>query len=157
MKAHINIGSNLGDRHALVQRAAAGIALLSRTPARLSQPIESAPWGFESDHPFINIGIEIESELPPHLLLHELQLIETSISAASHRTPSGAYADRLIDIDLICMEHTVTETPELTLPHPRMHLRDFVLKPLAELSPQWIHPILRKTAVQMLADLGEKA
>ena len=55
------------------------------------------------------------------------------------------------------MEQTVTDTPTLTLPHPRMHLRRFVLEPLLELSPQWIHPLLHKTPAQMLADINEKA
>ncbi|MDE6438915.1 MAG: 2-amino-4-hydroxy-6-hydroxymethyldihydropteridine diphosphokinase, partial [Muribaculaceae bacterium] len=64
-----------------------------------------------------------------------------------------SYADRLIDIDLICMEDIVTDTPALTLPHPRMHLRPFVLIPLCELSPQWVHPRLHMTAAGLLARL----
>lgn len=159
MTAHINIGSNLGDSHALIEQAAAGIALLASdgTAMRRSSFIESEPWGFESPHRFINLGVEITTGLSPHELLHRLQIIERTISATPHRNADGNYADRLIDIDLICMEQTVTDTTTLTLPHPRMHLRGFVLEPLMELSPQWIHPLLHKTPAQMLADLNEKA
>jgi len=156
MTAHINIGSNLGDSPALIGRAVAGIAILSDTAVRLSTMVESEPWGFASQHRFLNIGVEIETSLRPEQLLEKLQKIERSISPASHRTASGDYADRYIDIDLICMEQTVTDTPALTLPHPRMHLRRFVLRPLNELSPGWIHPLLLKTPGQMLADLDEK-
>lgn len=158
MTAHINIGSNLGDSHALIEQAAAGIALLASggTTMRRSGFIESEPWGFESPHRFINLGVEIAADLSPEELLDRLQAIERIISAKSHRNAEGGYADRLIDIDLICVEQTVTDTPTLTLPHPRMHLRRFVLEPLMELSPQWIHPLLHKTPAQMLADLNEK-
>ena len=103
------------------------------------------------------MGVEITTNLPPNELLHRLQTIEHIISTSSHRNADGGYTDRLIDIDHICMEQTVTDTPTLTLPHPRMHLRRFVLEPLLELSPQWIHPLLHKTPAQMLADINEKA
>lgn len=159
MTAHINIGSNLGDSHALIEQAAAGIALLASegSAMRCSGFIESEPWGFNSPHRFLNLGVEITTDLPPHELLHRLQAIERAISSTPHRYADGSYTDRIIDIDLICMEQTVTDTPTLTLPHPRMHLRRFVLEPLMELSPQWIHPLLHKTPAQMLADLNEKA
>lgn len=159
MTAHINIGSNLGDSLALIEQAAAGIALLASdgTAMRRSRIVESEPWGFTSTHRFLNMGVEITTNLPPNELLHRLQTIERIISTSSHRNADGGYTDRLIDIDLICMEQTVTDTPTLTLPHPRMHLRQFVLEPLMELSPHWIHPLLHKTPAQMFADINEKA
>ena len=87
--------------------------------------------------------------MEPLEILRLLREVETSINPASHRTASGEYADRVIDIDLIAVDDMVLNTPELTLPHPRMHLRAFVLEPLAELAPAWRHPLLHLTARQL--------
>lgn len=152
-RAHINIGSNTGDRRALLERAVARVSSLSLSEARVSATVESEPWGFTSPHRFLNAGVEITTEMEPLQLLEALLAIQTEISDAPHRHPDGSYADRPIDIDLICMEDTVTDTPALTLPHPRMHLRPFVLIPLCELSPQWVHPRLHMTAAGLLARL----
>ncbi len=157
--AHINIGSNLGDSRSLIEQAVAGIALLSSTPLRRSGLIESSPWGYDSPHRFLNIGVEIGTQLHPQQVLKQLLGIQQSISPASHRNPAGDYADRLIDIDLIyygnfTLDLPPTATlPAITLPHPRLHLRPFVLRPIDELSPLWRHPVLHLTAHEMLAEL----
>lgn len=103
MLAHINIGSNLGDSRSVIERAVAGIFSLSEGITRRSSFVESEPWGFESVNRFLNIGVEIETSLPPERLLSCLQKIEKEISSASHRNADGSYRDRLIDIDLIFM------------------------------------------------------
>lgn len=166
--AHINIGSNLGDSRALIGRAVAEIALLSTTPLRRSSFIESEPWGFDSPHPFLNLGVEIDTPdtLTSEALMLRLLSIQDAISPAPHRNPDGTYTDRLIDIDLIYHGSTLcTDRPlfgvcervsavhTLTLPHPRLHLRRFVLLPLLELSPRWVHPLLHLTPARMLARL----
>lgn len=157
--AHINIGSNLGDSRSLIERAVAEIALLTTAPLRRSGFIESPPWGYESPHGFLNIGVEIETAISPQQLLKRLLDIQDAISPLSHRTPDGTYADRLIDIDLIYYgeEHLdlpVTSTlPALSLPHPRLHLRPFVLRPISELSPAWRHPLLHLSAAELLIRL----
>lgn len=153
MTAHINIGSNKGDRRGQISRAAALVGNLSEGPVRISAIVESEPWGFESEAEFLNVGIEIETSLEPTALLRCLQQIERRLGATAHRDQEGRYIDRTLDIDLICMADTVCDTQELTLPHPRMHLRDFVLRPLAELSPSWRHPLTGQTAVAMLRQL----
>lgn len=158
-EAHINIGSNIGDRHALIERAVARVLNLSHKPGRVSAPVESEPWGFTSPHPFLNIGVQITTSLTPQELLDTLLAIQAEISDAPHRAADGSYIDRPIDIDLICMNDTVShvpvviDTPALTLPHPRMHLRPFVLIPLCELAPGWLHPLLNTTAAGLLARL----
>ena len=86
-------------------------------------------------------------------ILRKLQEIQCEINPSPHRDASGAYIDRAIDIDLIAIDDWVIDHPDLTLPHPRMHMRDFVLIPLRQLAPHWTHPILAKTAVEMIADL----
>ena len=92
--AHINIGSNLGDRAALIGRAVAAISARFAVTA-VSQPVESEPWGYSSPHPFLNIGVNIE--IPPTLSSRQLMLsllqIQNEIDAAPHRLPDGSYAD----------------------------------------------------------------
>lgn len=140
--AHINIGSNLGDSRSILERAVAEIAL--RWPCgalRRSTIVESEPWGFSSPHKFLNIGVEIQVEEPPLQVLDALLEIQNRICSSPHRDDAGGYVDRLVDIDLIFYDDVVMDTPRLRLPHPRMHLRPFVLIPLRELSPTWRHPL----------------
>ena len=130
---YLNIGSNQGDRRAYIEQAIALIASLSRDPVLRSSYIESEPWGFESSNRFLNIGIAITTSLEPVELLDRLQAIERRISPAPHRDADGNYIDRAIDIDIILIDDLSIDTPRLTVPHPRMHQRDFVMKPLQEL------------------------
>lgn len=152
--AYINIGSNIGDRHGNIAAAVAAIEAWITSPLRLSDPVESEPWGYDSPNSYINIGVAFETDLSSETLLHLLLEIEKSISSASHRTLSGGYADRIIDIDLIAVDEMVCCTPALTLPHPRMHLRRFVLIPMQQLNPAWRHPIIRLTPTQLLRQLN---
>lgn len=136
MAIYINIGSNQGDRQALIEQAVALIVShWAPAPVRRSRYIESDPWGYDSPNRFLNLGlaIDVDGMVDPLDTLHALQDIERSISPASHRNPDGSYADRLIDIDLIAIDHLRVNTPELTLPHPRAHLRPFVTTPLSDL------------------------
>lgn len=132
-RAYVNIGSNIGDRHALVGRAVALVSSLDEgSGALVSGAYESEPWGYESPHRFINVGVSLLTSASPLELLHRLQEMERGISPHSHRNPDGSYADRMIDIDLIAMEGVEMESAELTLPHPRAAQRAFVMQPLIE-------------------------
>lgn len=149
--AHINIGTNLGDRQANLRQAVAGIsAITGVTAIRVSKIVESAPWGYESQAPFLNIGVAVETILDPFSLFEALQGVEKQISCTPHRDRNGNYIDRIIDIDLIAYGEQMINTPKLIIPHPRMHLRPFVLFPLAELAPEWTHPILHLTPSLLL-------
>lgn len=152
--AHINIGSNIGDRLALIGQAVAAVERAFGVKAVCSAPYESAPWGFDSPNRFINMGLNIETgDIAPAEILHMLQTVQAEIDPSSHRKADGSYADRRIDIDLIALGDTVAKTPKLILPHPRMHLRDFVLRPMAQIYPGWHHPILHATPAELLSRL----
>lgn len=139
MRIHINIGSNQGDRRALIGQAVALIA--SAWPdarMRLSRPVESEPWGYESTNRFLNLGVMLDTDAlsSPHYVLRRLLAIERRVGGgAPHRGADGDYCDRPVDIDLIAVDRLCLSTPELTLPHPRARLRPFVMHPLRELDP----------------------
>lgn len=149
--AHINIGSNIGDRLALLGEAVAAVERELGVEAEVSAVVESEPWGFDSPNMFLNIGVNVEvGDLAPLELLYRLQAAQRSVDDSSHRKADGSYADRRVDIYLIALGEAVVDTAELTLPHPRMAQRDFVLRPMMELLPEWRHPISGLTAGEML-------
>ncbi len=145
----VNIGSNLGDRRLNLSRAMRAIGE-EFGQFEISHVVESEPWGFDSTHSFLNLGMMFSSDLPPKEILHRLQAIERHISPAPHRNPDGSYADRLIDIDIVAIDELQTADEELTLPHPHLAERRFFLEPLAELAPGWRHPANGLTPHQML-------
>lgn len=137
---YIALGSNLGDREALIQAALAAMRQVSGLRVlRLSRRIETAPEGFESERAFLNAVAEVEWRGAPLTLLDELQQIEASLGrqrpATGEAGANSRYADRTIDLDIIWLAgiHLVSE--RLTIPHPLAHQRSFVLGPLAELNP----------------------
>lgn len=150
---HLNIGSNLGDRHATIRRAVDLLRDRVEVVA-VSAPVESAPWGFDSPHAFVNVGVNVETTLTPLQLLEVTQEVERACGSANHRDAAGAYIDRVVDVDIIAAEAIIVTSRRITVPHPLMHRRRFVLEPLAELLPQWVHPLLQLTAAELLAALA---
>ena len=132
---HLNIGSNTGDRLALIERAIVLIGEYAGEVTARSRAVESSPWGFESPHPFMNVGINIETELEPLALLDRLQSIEREVSPIPHRNPDGSYRDRGIDIDIIAWNGLTMKTDRLSIPHPLAREREFVMLPLREIWP----------------------
>ena len=153
MVYYLNIGSNLGVREVCVAEAARAVEMAVGAVARWSVPMESEPWGYESENAFLNMGMAVECDIAPVDMLAITQGIERDMGSAVHRDADGGYCDRSVDIDIIAVDDVVMECEVLTIPHPRMHLREFVLKPMMELAPDWIHPILHKTPSQLLAEL----
>lgn len=115
-----------------MRRAVDELTLLG-SRCMVSSLVESEPWGYDSDNAFLNVGVMLESDLEPLDMLHRCQAIERQLGSKSHRDREGNYVDRLVDIDIILAGDLVINTPELTVPHPHMHERDFVMTPLKEL------------------------
>ena len=146
---HIGIGSNLGDREEHCRKALRLFSERGIHIRRRSSMYETEPWG-EKDQPrFINMAIEGETGLGPAGLLEVLKIIEDEVG----RVETFRWGPRVIDLDILLYDDLVMETPELKIPHPRMHEREFVLRPLAEIAPDKIHPLLKKTMRELLFDL----
>jgi 2-amino-4-hydroxy-6-hydroxymethyldihydropteridine diphosphokinase len=127
-RAFVGLGANLGDREAAIRRAA---ELLGAT--RLSSIRETEPWGFEEQPRFLNAVAELETQLSPQGLLERLLEIERELG----RTRTGPrWGPRTIDLDLLVFGAECIDERGLTVPHPRLHERAFVLEPLAELDPE---------------------
>ena len=114
----------------------------------LSSFYETEPWGFVSANTFLNAAACIETALSPMEVLAVTQQIERQMGRTQKST-GGTYADRPIDIDLLLFGNSVISTPQLVVPHPFMAERDFVMKPLAEIAPHVVHPVLRKTIAEL--------
>ena len=128
---YLGLGSNLGDHHA---QLLAAIELLTQRVGRLvrcSSFIETAPWGFVSEHPFLNAVALFRTTLSPRELLTVTQDIERQLGR--RQKSNGTYADRPIDIDILLYGDAVIDEPDLKIPHPLMHERDFVMRPLNEI------------------------
>lgn len=129
---YLSLGSNLGDREKMLRRAIALIGERIGTVQRVSSFIETEPWGFQSEHPFLNAACLVLTTLSPEQCLKETQRIERELGRTT-KSKDGIYHDRPIDIDLLLYDNLKVSTPTLTLPHPRMEERDFVMVPLREI------------------------
>lgn len=153
MNYYLNIGSNMGDRRDNLYRAVVALAALTDDGFAVSSIVESEPWGFESEHGFLNIGMHLRSKLSPHKMLDRIHKIERRLGSASHRDSKGNYIDRLVDIDIVAVDDMVIDTPDLQVPHAHLAEREFFLRPMMELAPEWVHPLTGLTAAQMLESL----
>ena len=150
--AHIAMGSNVGDRAATLLEAVKILAGVDGIQVRkLSEMIETHPAGGPADQPaYLNAAVEIETTLAPLRLLAALQEIEGALGR--DRQTEQRWGPRTCDLDILLMGQVVMEVQDLTIPHPRMHERLFVLRPLASIAPDAVHPGLGLTVAEMLAD-----
>ena len=132
---YLSLGTNLGDRRKNLASALELIANEVGTIMSTSDIIETEPWGFESRNAFLNMVTKVETDLQPLQALHATQQIERSLGR-DEKTADREYHDRLIDIDILLYDNLVMNTPELTIPHPLMYQRRFVMEPLSQIAPE---------------------
>ncbi|MDX1565233.1 MAG: 2-amino-4-hydroxy-6-hydroxymethyldihydropteridine diphosphokinase [Phycisphaeraceae bacterium] len=150
--AYIGIGSNLGDRREHLAAAREALADLPRTLLSGFSPVyETEPVGPGTQRPYLNAVASVQTGLDPQTLLEKLMEIEMDAG----RRREQRWGPRTLDLDLLLYDDRVVKTDRLTLPHPRMHERWFVLKPLADLAEDLVHPVLNITVERLLADLAE--
>jgi len=153
--AYLSLGANLGDRAGQIAQALAlleesGVRVVRRSALYETEPMDAPqPW-------FLNCVVEVETELLPLGLLRVVQRIERQLGR-QRQLETSVHGPRTIDIDIIFFGEHIVRHPELTIPHPRLAERRFVLEPLRELAPELRHPITRKTAAEMLAELTDTA
>ena len=145
--AYLALGSNLGDREKNLDLALKALANPAIELVRSSSIYETAPMLLENQPWFLNQVAEVKTSLFPRQLLHAMQDIERQLGR-KRTIPNGP---RLIDIDLLLYGRTVMSSAELTVPHPRMAERRFVLEPLSELAPRLRHPVLKRTMLELLS------
>jgi dihydroneopterin aldolase / 2-amino-4-hydroxy-6-hydroxymethyldihydropteridine diphosphokinase len=149
-KVYLGLGSNLGDKEDMLNRA---IHLLDSNRyidvKKTSVFITSKAKGTGPQPDYLNGACVIETILTPEELLHETKMIEQLLG----RTTKSDYAPRLIDIDILVFDDLVYSTDDLIIPHPLMHERDFVLKPLSDLEPNLLHPILNESILSLYSDV----
>jgi 2-amino-4-hydroxy-6-hydroxymethyldihydropteridine diphosphokinase len=163
---YLSLGSNLGDRLALLQAAVArlraeGLALLAASPLYESEPWEEEPGRTESERAwYLNCVVEVETTLSPRALLERLHAIETALgrTRAPELTPEARrFAPRTVDIDILFYDDRVISAPDdLHIPHLLAAERAFVLRPLADIAPDLTHPTLYRRVRELLAELADE-
>ena len=146
-KIVLSIGSNQGDRVRNLGEACRQIELRLGKAILISSIYETEPWGFEAPDSFLNQALMIASAMGPGEVLKTVQKIEEEMGR-THRL--NFYTSRIIDIDIIFYDHLLIKQPDLIIPHPLMQLRKFVLIPLNEIIPEFIHPVIKASIAQIL-------
>lgn len=144
---YIGIGSNLGDKESNCSSAAERLCAKGIAIKKTSLPYQTKPWGVEDQPDFVNMAVEAETSIRPLDLLQILKTIEKEIG----RQEGVRWGPRIIDLDLLLYDDLVISTDTLTVPHPLLHEREFVLLPLAEIAADLVHPVL-KTTIRELSE-----
>jgi 2-amino-4-hydroxy-6-hydroxymethyldihydropteridine diphosphokinase len=150
---YLSLGSNLGDRKKYIGDAEIHIEKFIGIITSKSGLYETEPWG--TDHPemFLNKVILVESELSPFQMFEKIQAIEKLIGRIRN---NEKYSPRIIDIDILFFDELILDDKNLTIPHPLIKERKFVLKPLTEIANQFVHPVFNKTIQQMFKECKDE-
>jgi len=150
-RVFIGVGANEGDRSANISQAIKALSVVDGIQlVQMATLIDTEPLGGPPQGPYLNTVVEIDTALAPHELLNALKAIEQRLG----RLPqSERWGPRPIDLDLLLYADQVIAAAELTVPHPRMHERQFVLEPLAQIAPDVVHPVLKQSTSELLKAL----
>ncbi len=147
VESYLSLGSNVGDRRGFLRKALEMISDLRDVKlSGVSGVYETEPVGFKRQAPFLNLAVRIFTAAGPNELIRELKEIESKLG----RIRRERWREREIDIDIIFYGDAKIDSDELVIPHPSAHLRRFVLQPLSELAPDFIHPSLHETVSELL-------
>jgi len=150
--AYISAGSNIGDTLSNCQN---GIAALTESGnsvlLKQSRFYKTEPVDYKNQDWFVNAAAKIETMLEPFQLLEELRAVEQEAG----RVRTVKFGPRILDLDILLYDNMVMESPDLTIPHSRMHKRRFVLQPLCDIDPEMVHPVLRKNMKYLLKHLKD--
>ena len=151
-RIYLGIGSNLGDKEQNIKTA---LKLVEERVGKIiiqSSICQTMPWGFHSDNIFFNSAACVETNLTPMQVLSVIKMIEMEMGRTS-KSSQGMYADRIIDLDLLFYEDQVINEVMLTVPHPLLQYRMFVLMPMTEIAPDLVHPVLKLPMRELLTRL----
>ncbi|MBX7055144.1 MAG: 2-amino-4-hydroxy-6-hydroxymethyldihydropteridine diphosphokinase [Pyrinomonadaceae bacterium] len=152
--AYIGLGSNLGDRAGNLLLAVRGLLEASLVVQRLSAIYETEPIDLDTDRKFLNMAVEVRvADISPTQMMARLLRIEYLLN----RKDKSIKTSRTIDLDILTYGNLIMDTPFLTLPHPRLHLRKFVLCPLAEIAPNLVHPQSRREIADILSSVDDQS
>lgn len=152
--AFLSLGSNMGDKVGYIQQAYKMLDFTDKIKVKkCSSFYETEPFGHKSQDWFVNVALEIETDLSPEELLQKCLKVEEQLGRQRYETIK--WGPRTIDIDIIFYADNVIATDNLQVPHPQMHHRAFVIVPMLELNPDFVHPIMEKTILQMHNDLED--
>jgi len=142
---YLALGSNLGDRLENLKQAVAALSPQMDLKAK-SHVYETLPWGYEDQPKFLNQVVKVQTYVEPEPLLKHIKRVEIALG----RKTSFPNGPRLIDIDILFYDDLVLDTPVLTIPHPRLHERGFVLLPMTDIAPDHIHPVIQKSVRELM-------
>ena len=143
---YLALGSNLGNRAANLKEAIASLPPQMEVKAK-SKVYETPPWGYAEQEKFLNQVLRVNTYLTPEQLLKHLKRLEVALG----RKASFQNGPRLIDIDILFYDDLVFESPVLVIPHPRVHERGFVLLPMMDIAPDFVHPVKQKSVRDLIA------
>jgi len=152
-KVILLLGSNLGDKLSWLEKARNKIEKNIGEIKNHSSIYQTEPWGFSHEEDFCNQVIQIQSRHNAFQILTECLGIEEEMG---RKRKKGNYEARNIDIDILFYDHEIIKSPELGIPHPRLHMRRFTLVPLCEVAPHLIHPVIRKSMLQLLEECQDQ-
>ncbi|HLW29543.1 MAG TPA: 2-amino-4-hydroxy-6-hydroxymethyldihydropteridine diphosphokinase [Brumimicrobium sp.] len=154
-KVILSLGGNIENREGYINKAIMEVEKAFKTKVDKSGLYETASWGFEAEFPFLNVCISFYSSCNPKELLNITQNIEKNLGRVK-KSQKGEYESRVIDIDILYIEELIINTEKLTVPHPLIYGRNFVLTPLLELCPDFVDPVKKTTIKQLHKSCNDK-